>query len=262
MRAASYSSGLMLGERGHVDDGAVAGVLPDVGQGIDELEVAGHRQVVDRLHAECAHQHAEQAEPRVQEQDDHRRHHYRGDEVRRVGDHLHRPLEGALADLVERQRQDDRRREAEQQPGEADGKGVLDQPPEARRLEEADELPEPDPGAAPHALNHVEVPERDLRAHHRHVLEDDDVRHRHQHQQVVLPVLENPPADPAGAAPAQGCDRVHVSRHRSESVLTHRPPAVKHAQHRGPRGTGIPGTTVHRRRLQVAELHYQRIGTG
>ena len=101
------------GQSGQVDDRGVPGGLPDVGPDIDVPEVVrvrrGSRPAGRRSNPSPS---LTMPEPRRQHQDRHRDDHDGGDEVRRVRHHLHRPFEHAVADLVQRERQDDRDREA------------------------------------------------------------------------------------------------------------------------------------------------------
>ena len=92
-----------------------------------------------------------------------------GDEVGRVGDHLHRLLEAAVQGAVERQGQQDRERKPGGQRVQADLQRVAHHAHEVGRVEELLEVLEADPLAAPDPLDRQELPERDLGAVHRDV---------------------------------------------------------------------------------------------
>ena len=202
------------GQRGHVDDGAEPGALPDLREHVDPRERDRNAHEVDRIQAQEASQVAGESDPRVEEQDDHRRHHHGGDEVREVGDHLHRALERAVADLVERQRQDDRRHEAERHHQHVDRHHVADQRVEVGGPEEQQEVLQSHPFAAPDALHRRVVAEGDLGSHHRDVLEDENVGQGGGHHQVVLPVAADlhPRRTPSGPGVRRSGLHAHGAR--------------------------------------------------
>ena len=107
----------------------------------------------------------------IEQNEDDADHHHRRDELGCVADHLHRFLEEVLADVVERQRQQNWQRKAGDQTVDAQDHRVPDDLPEVVRADEALEVLEPDPWTAGDAVDHVEVAERDLHAVHRPVLE-------------------------------------------------------------------------------------------
>ena len=114
------------------------------------------------------------------------RQHDPGDEVREVGERLHRLLVGDRPDLVEQQRQDDRGRKAEDDPVHADDDRVSGDPVEERILEEPLEVLEVIPGTAVDAPGDAEVLEGDADPVHGKVFEYDQENDRDQEQDVVL----------------------------------------------------------------------------
>ena len=199
------------GQRGQVDDRRVPGGLPHVRPDVDVAEVVRVAEEVDRGYAEQADRVVDEPQPRRQHQDRHRDDHHGGDEVRRVGDQLGDLLEPAVADLVQRDGQHDRDREAGQHGVGGQEERVLHQGPEHRVLEEQFEVAEPDPVTAPRALDGAVVLEGDHRVGDRDVLEDDEVRERYDDQQVELPV---PAQAAAGRGPAAGPGDVPGGFHR------------------------------------------------
>ena len=155
-----------------------------------------------------------------QELQDHAHDHHRGDEVWGVGDELDGLLEGGAARVVERQRQQDGDGKAGEQVVDAQPQGVAEDAPEAERLGEPHHVLEPDPRTAPDPLYRGEIAERDLSPVHGHVVEDDDVGHRHRDDQVEVPVAQDALAE-VGAEPRHGNTRrggFGMSRLRHEAI--------------------------------------------
>ena len=95
--------------------------------------------------------------------------------------------ERCVPDVVEAEREEDREREARDELVEAQAHRVPHHVPELVGIEEAHEVAEADPGAAPDAGGDREVPERDLGAVHRHVLEDQEIDEGQGNENVELP---------------------------------------------------------------------------
>ena len=144
---------------------------------------------------------------REQHLEDGAQHHPR-QEMRQVGDALHDALVAAVGQLVEDQREGDRRREAEGELEHADPEGVEQQLRELRRGEEELEVLEVVPGAAQDAGAGAVVLERDHHPDHGDVLEDRQQGQRDQKEQVQLSH-----ADDAGSGlPAQRLSDGRVDR--------------------------------------------------
>ena len=111
--------GVHTGERGQVDDGVPADVLPDFGDPVDGGDGAGgaHQRFV-------AEEAAQDAGARGQEDVEHRDDDHHGDEVGHVGDGLYEALDFLGADLVDEQGQNDREDEAHDQRPQGDANGV------------------------------------------------------------------------------------------------------------------------------------------
>ena len=104
-----------------------------------------------------------------------------------VRDGLHRALEGAHAQLVEHQGQDDRRREPDQQAQQADLDGVHEHPAHPRVGEQPVEVLQSRPGAAQDAVGGDEFLERQGDAVDGDVAEDDEEHQpRHHEKEEVL----------------------------------------------------------------------------
>ena len=164
------------------------GFLPDAGGDVDGAE---HRSLVDKVDAGAEDQVDETARG-AQKDAQHAADDHGGDKVRRVQHGLHHALELLEAQLVERQRQDDRHREAPQQAVQADEHRVDDHAAAVGRGEEPLEPFETDPLAAPDAAAGLEIAEGDLDAVHGAVLVHNGDDDRDQQQKIQLPVFFQP----------------------------------------------------------------------
>ena len=130
-----------------------------------------------------------------------------GDEMGQVADRLHDPLVGGQTQFVEQQRQHDRRPESPQDGQEPQEHRVPDEAHGVRAGEKRLEIVQPDPGASPDSLHHIEALEGDLHPVHRDVLEHHDHPHAdggHQVQALLAREVVDYLRQPAAA---RGCER-------------------------------------------------------
>ena len=121
----------------------------------------GTPEEVDRLHPHGLQAEVEYPQSRGQQQHDHRDHDHGRDEIRGIGDQLHRSFEDAIAHFIQADSQDDRDGKPHDQRIQAQGQCILEQCPEHRIVEKQLEVFEPDPRAAPNAFDYVVVLEGD-----------------------------------------------------------------------------------------------------
>ena len=119
----------------------------------------------------------------------------RRNEVRHVGDRLHGSLELIVLNLVQKQREDDRRRETKHNGQRRNGERVGQKTPEVDVVEEVVKPHETDIVAAGDAAGRLIVVERDDQAVHRLIAEQRQIYKHGQNQQVLvfihLPVAGN-----------------------------------------------------------------------
>ena len=77
---------------------------------------------------------------------DHRHHDHGSDEERRIGDHLHRTLVGPVADLVERERQQNRHGKPTRREKKGDPERIHDDPLDMGDLKNSSKLVNPTQG--------------------------------------------------------------------------------------------------------------------
>ena len=118
-----------------------------------------------------------------------------GEEIGQIGDGLGELLEFLRPDLVDHQREDDRRGEVTDQHFQVQHDRVLHHVPEVGVGDELLELFEPHPLAAPDALDRVVLLKGDDEPHHGSVLENYKVEHRKQQQQVQVTAFIDTLAD-------------------------------------------------------------------
>ena len=108
--------------------------------------------------------------------------------MRDVNDGLHQALVFEIANLVEQQRQQDGRREAENHAVNVEQQRVAEHPEEHRRAEQALKILQAHPFAAPDAQVHLIVLEGDLHAIERRIFENDEEQNCRHQQQIQIPV--------------------------------------------------------------------------
>ena len=168
------------GQGGDVDDGAVAQLLPHAGPDVDTVEILGLGHIVGGGNAQIAQRHVDDAAAGVEELENQRAHNDGGNEVGRVADHLHRFAEALKRNVIQQQRENQRKRERGQRI-EIDEQRVAQNLPELRRVEKLLHILEAHPVAILDGAGDAEIAERDLHAVHGHVPEGD--QHRHGQQQ-------------------------------------------------------------------------------
>lgn len=100
---------------------------------------------------------------RIKHFEDNSYHNYNRNEVRCIGDHLHRFLEKKFVFyVIQAQCKDDWKRKPRQQAVNAQNNGIAHDPPEIIRVEESDEVFQTDPLAPPDSFCHYVVLKSDL----------------------------------------------------------------------------------------------------
>ncbi len=166
-----------------IDDGAPAKALPDIRDHIDRLEKIGIQHHVLLRIAEQRHDPG-QYPVRGRKLQNHSRNDHRRNEVGHIADRLHHLFEFLSLYLVQKQREQDGRREPEDQILQVDADGIPDQPSEIHTVEKFPEVPQPGPGAVKDAELRRVVPERDLGAVHGIIAKHQIKRHDGQNHEI------------------------------------------------------------------------------
>ena len=192
-------------ERCQVDDRAETDPLPDARADVDRAKPARFGEIADRLAAQGGHQpvdHSVVGQQLLEHADDD----HDGDEVREIGDGLHRALVAGRPHLVEQQCQQDRRPEPPDDGQEAQEHRIADEPPEERILEEQLEIVESHPGAAQYPGGEIVALERQQDAVHGQVAEKEHHDHAdggHQIEILLMPEIAGDPVEPGAALAPQ-----------------------------------------------------------
>ncbi len=129
-----------------------------------------------KLAAELLDHRIDQTVARRQQHQQDAEHDDPGKEVRQIDRGLDDRPEALEPRLVERDRQNDRRRNAQEQLGEAEENGVEHQLVEVKRVDERVEVRQAVPRAAPHAQQRLEAFECDLRVQQGPIAEDRKIQ--------------------------------------------------------------------------------------
>lgn len=117
--------------------------------------------------------------------------HDQRDEIRRVCNHLDGVLEAPVPYIIQSKCKHNGKRETGYQCVQADGERILQQSPEFMRFKEAFELGKSYPWTSVDPLCDVELFKRNLRAVHRHILENNDVQQRKKKKRIQLPATDD-----------------------------------------------------------------------
>jgi len=190
--------GIQAGQSGEVDDRSPAYSLPNIGGHQESPEIA-------RVSKEIDNRNSERPEHRNDDAEIGREHHANdsgqddpGNEVGKVGDGLHHPLEQGVADFVQKERQNNRRRKAEHYLVQADDDGVAEDLRTRHAGEEFLEELQSDESAVEDALDEalaylcLEVDEGDGYARDRSIAEHDQIDERGKHHQQEGAMLDDP----------------------------------------------------------------------
>ena len=101
---------------------------------------------------------------------------------------MDRTLKEAIAHFIQRTRQQNWHRKANDQGIDAEAQGIFEQCPEDGIAKEEIEVFEPCPRAAPDAGHNVVILERDHRVGHGDIAKDKKIEQGRQHNQIELPV--------------------------------------------------------------------------
>ena len=180
---------------GKVQNGAPSHALPYADEGVGRLPVRSVRQEGNALVNPSPSQQRRVDNARLRAEN--LQHHTADDnpaqKVRQIQQRLGNLLEGNASQLVQQNRQDNRHRETRNQPQKVQPKRVPQSHRKVRHVHHELEVLQPDPFAAPHALEHVELLKGNNQPQHGLVAENQVEGHR-QHQHQVQPPVSCEPA--------------------------------------------------------------------
>lgn len=115
------------GQCRNINDGIPAAVLPDIRQDIEEFEILGPPEEIDRLAAHRFDEYVDYAGARVQHSGHQANDDYGGNKVRNIDHHTHGLAETPVHAVMQGDRHDDRKRKAHQQVDQVQGNRIADQ---------------------------------------------------------------------------------------------------------------------------------------
>ncbi|MNC32433.1 hypothetical protein D3C75_807850 [compost metagenome] len=191
-----------------VDNGAEAGFLPDAGAEEDGQPRAGLVQECDRLAAKLDDQGVDGSGLGAEQGHHDAADNNPGEKVGHIQKRLHRFLQPCFSDLIEHNRDKNRKRKADDNGQQADHKGVADDQQGLGIAEDHAEIIQPGPGAAEHPLHQVILLEGNNIAQHGHVFEgNEEGSHRQKHQDQ-----RHIPPQPSFGSPFKGGSRNRAHR--------------------------------------------------
>lgn len=164
--------------------------MPDMGPHIDRLKPGRLRHEMKRTDADPAEHRIDKSRSGIHKLQHQAHQHDQRDEIRRVCNHLDGILESPVPYIIQSKRQHNGKRKTGDQCVQADGERILQQSPEFMRLKETFELGKSYPRTSVDPLRDVELFKRNLRAVHRHILENNDVQQREQKKGIQLPATD------------------------------------------------------------------------
>ena len=166
--------GVDAGQGGDVQDRVPPRVLPDLRSDEQGPEPSRLHDEVNALAPRRGDQVVDDAVGRGKKQVNHARQHHGGNEMGHVDGGLGKPLEALAVQLVQQDRQQDRDREAEQQPVQVEQEGVQEHPAAVIAAEELFKVLEAHPFAAGDAEGGLVIAEGNLHAVHGKIAEHDE----------------------------------------------------------------------------------------
>lgn len=161
-----------------------------MGPHIDRLKPGRFRHEMKRTDADPAEHRIDEPRSGIHKLQHQAHQHDQRDEIRRVCNHLDGVLESPVPYIIQSKRQHNGERKTGDQCVQADGERILQQSPEFMRLKETFELGKSYPWTSVDPLRDVELFKRNLRAIHRHILENNDVQQREQKKRIQLPATD------------------------------------------------------------------------
>ncbi|CDN44755.1 hypothetical protein BN871_FM_00150 [Paenibacillus sp. P22] len=217
---------------GEVHDRIPAHVLPYLGCAENAPEIMADAEPHDRLVEDMKpHQHFVDDAAFIdgQRRGDDVGRHDPGNEVGKIADRLHGPLEESDADFVQENGQYDRGDEPQHELDDGLDKRVAEHPDEGIVREKEAELLQPDPFLLEHGQIGAIMLEGDEPAPQRHVFENedpDDERHRHENERFLLEKRLEPSIQGAGLCGPRRRDGGLIP-HRISPLLSNKAPNVQ-----------------------------------